>query len=115
MKVALVEAGQDRGEVAGVGDGGPARQAQRCAHLRRDDHRQRRLPETGRTTHQHVVDALARAGCLEQQEPPAHAFLADHLVQVRRRRLDDALVTVRVGLGQRPGRPSRRPRSPTRS
>ena len=59
--VALVHPGQDRGQVAGVGERRPAGQPQRRAHLGGDDHRQRGLAEPGRPGEQHVVGRPARA------------------------------------------------------
>ena len=103
--VALVEAGEDRGEVARVRDRRTAGQPQRSAHLGRDDHRQGGLAQARRAAHQHVVrHALTRPGRLEQQrELFADAFLADDLVQGARtqRCLDHALVA--LGLGRRQG------------
>ena len=63
------------------------------------------LPEAGRAGEQHVVGGAAAApGGLEHQaELVAHPVLADHLVEGARpqRRLDDPLVALGLGGGQR--------------
>ena len=90
--VALVHPGQDRGQVAGVGERRAAGDPQRGAHLGGDDHGQRGLAEAGRAGEQHVVGRpAAQPGRLEDQpELGAHALLADDLVEGARpqRRLD---------------------------
>ena len=82
--LALLEGGEDRGEVAGVLDGGAAGDADRGAHLGRDDHREGGLAEAGGAGEQHVVGGgAARAGGLQHQvELLADLLLADELVQV---------------------------------
>ena len=102
--VAVVEARQDRGEVTGVGDRRAAREPQRRAHLRGDDHRERGLAEPGRAGEQHVVGRPApAAGRLEDQpQLVAYARLPDDLVERLgpQRRLDRAVVAVGLGVGQ---------------
>ena len=56
--VALVERGQDRGEVPCPLDGRPARVPDVHAELARDDRRERRLAEAGRAVQQDVVGRL---------------------------------------------------------
>jgi hypothetical protein len=72
---------QDRGEVAGVLDRRTARHAQGATGLVRHDHRERGLPEPGRTGHQDVVGraVLHRCGLEEQVELPADLALPDEL------------------------------------
>ena len=65
--VAVVEVGEDGGEVAGAFERGPARDAQADVHLGGHDPRERGLAEAGRTGEQEVVDRLARA----RAPPPA--------------------------------------------
>ena len=112
--VALVEPGQDRGEVAGVGDRRTAGDAQRRGHLGGDDHRQRGLAEPGRPAEQHVVGGpAARSGRLQhERELLAHPVLADHLVEGPRpqRRLEGALVVVDLGVDEAAAGQVRRPR-----
>jgi hypothetical protein len=77
--VAVVQPGQDRGEVAGVGDRGAAGQAHRGRHLGGDDHRQRGLAEAGRAVEQHMVERLAAGagGLNEHRQVLARGLLAD--------------------------------------
>ena len=49
---------EDRGEVAGPLERGPARRLDARAHLGRDDAGERGLAEAGRPGEQHVVDRL---------------------------------------------------------
>ena len=58
--VAVVEVGEDRGEIAGAFEGGSARRLEPRAHLVRDDPGEARLAEPGRPREQDVVDGLAR-------------------------------------------------------
>ena len=55
--VALLEAGENRGEVTSVLDRGAGRQSQGRSHLGGDDHCQRRLAESRRARKQDVVGA----------------------------------------------------------
>ena len=75
------EARQQRGEVAGVLDRRTAREPQRPAALVRDDHRERRLAESGRTGQQDVVGGplLDARGVEQQLQLAAHLLLADEL------------------------------------
>ena len=59
--VALFEIGEQRREVAGLGDHRPGGGAEIDAQLARHDLRQRRLAEPGRPDEQHMVERLARA------------------------------------------------------
>ena len=59
--VALLEIGEQRREVAGLGDHRPGGGAEVHAELARDDLRERGLAEAGRADEQHVVERLARA------------------------------------------------------
>jgi hypothetical protein len=99
--VAVVEAGEDRRQVARVGDRGTGGQPQRRLHLGGDDHRQRGLAEPGWSREQHVVGGPPPgAGRLEHQgQLLADALLADHLVEGARpqRLLEGPLVAAGVG------------------
>ena len=57
--VALFEIGEQRREIAGLGDDGPGSGAKADAELTRDDLRQCGLAEPGRTNEQHMVERLA--------------------------------------------------------
>ena len=59
--VALFEIGEQRGEIAGLGDHRPGGGAEIDAELARHDLRQRRLAQTRRADEQHVIERLARA------------------------------------------------------
>ena len=59
--VALFEVGEERREVAGLGDHRARRGAEIDAKLARHDLRQRRLAEPGRADEQHMIERLARA------------------------------------------------------
>ena len=61
--VGVLEVGQQRGEVAGLGDHRAGGGAEADPHLARDDLRQRRLAEPGRAEEQHMVDRLAARSC----------------------------------------------------
>ena len=81
--VALVERGEDRGEVARPLDRRPARVADVHAELARDDRREGRLAEAGRAVQQDVVGRLSPAlRRLEQHvEARLDLALADVLVE----------------------------------
>ena len=81
--VALVERGQDRGEVAGPLDRGPGRVADVDPELAGDDRRERRLAEAGRAVQEDVVGRLSPAlRRLEQhREVGLDLALADVLVE----------------------------------
>ncbi len=84
--VAVVEIGEDGGEVAGPFECGPARDAQRHAELGGDDAGQRRLTGSRRSREEQMVDrlpALARRG-EEDLEVLFQALLAHELVQAAR-------------------------------
>ena len=79
-----LEAGQDRGEVAGVLDRRAAGDPQRGAHLGGDDHRQGGLAQAGRrrrAARGPAVAPRARARLEHQVELLADPLLADELVQ----------------------------------
>ncbi len=96
--VALLERGQDRGQVAGPLDGGPRRVLDVDAELAGDDRRQRRLAEPGRPVEEDVVGGLSPApGRLEQhREVRLDLALADVLVERARSQgaLDDEVTVV---------------------
>ena len=79
--VALFEIGEQRREIAGLGDHRAGGGAEIHAELARHDLRERGLAETGRTDEQHVVERLApRARRLdEDREIRARLLLADEL------------------------------------
>ena len=81
--LALVERGQQRGQVAGPLDGRAAGDAQRDAELGGDDHRHRGLAEAGRPGEQDVVrrPAAAHRPLEDELELLAHPVLADELVE----------------------------------
>ena len=81
--LALVEPGQDRGEVAGVLDGGAAGDPERAPHLGRDDHREGGLAEPGgpESSTWSGVRAAAPGGLEDQAELLADPLLADELVE----------------------------------
>ncbi len=76
--------GEDRGEVAGVLDGGARGDADGGAHLRGDDHGEGGLAEAGGAGEQHVVGggAAGAGGAQHQVELLADLLLADELTQV---------------------------------
>ena len=57
--VARLEIGELRREIARLGDDRPRGRAEIDAELARDDLRQRRLAEAGRTDEQHMIERLA--------------------------------------------------------
>ena len=84
--VAVVEVREDRGEVAGALERGPARRLDARPHLGRDDPGERGLAESGRTGEQHVVDGLTALLRRVQHDLQvlAQAGLADELVEAPR-------------------------------
>ena len=80
--VAVFEIGQQRREIAGLGDHRAGGRAEIDAELARHDLRQRRLAEPGRADEQHMVERLAAA----------LGRLDEHLEIGPRRRLADELV-----------------------
>ena len=80
--VAVFEIGEQRGEVAGLGDHRAGGRAEVDAELARHDLRQRRLAEAGRPDEQHMVERLA----------PALGRLDEHFQIGPHRRLPDELV-----------------------
>ena len=99
--VAVLEVGEQRGEIAGLGDDGPGGGAEAHAQLARHDLRQRGLAEARRAREQHVVERVAaRLGRLDEHlEVGARLLLADELAQqLRPQRL---LRVVGLALGPR--------------
>ena len=84
--VALLEIGQQRREIAGLGDHGAGGGAEIHAELAREDLRQRGLAEAGRADEQHVIERLAALarGADEDVEIGARLFLADEFVELLR-------------------------------
>ena len=82
--VAVLQVGEQRGQVAGADQRRPRGDAQPDAHLRRHDAGQRRLAEAGRPREQQVVDGLVPApGRLEHDlEVLGELGLAVELVEV---------------------------------
>ena len=82
--VVRLQVRQDPGEVARPGDHRARRQPQPGAHLARDDVREGRLAEAGRTRQEHVVERLAAAlrRREEDREVLADLRLADVLAEV---------------------------------
>ena len=66
--VAVVEVGEDGGEVAGPLERGAAGDAQADVHLGGDDPDERGLAEPGRAREQQVVGGLARARAAREQD-----------------------------------------------
>ena len=104
--VALLEVGEQRREVAGLGDHRAGGGAEVDAELARDDLRQRGLAEARRADEQHVVERLAaRArGLDEHLEVGARLRLADELVEpLRAQRGVGASSSRRSGVTRRRG------------
>ena len=81
--VAFFEIGEQRGEIAGLGDDRAGGRAEIDAELARHDLRQRRLAEPRRADEQHMVERLAAplGGLDEDLEIGAHRRLADEIVE----------------------------------
>ena len=105
--VALFEIGEQRREIAGLGDHRAGRGAEIDAEFARHDLRQRGLAEPGRADEQHMVERLvARArGLDEDAQIGARLLLADELAEPLRpqRGLRDVLVAA-LGRHQAAGR-----------
>ena len=104
--VALFEIGEQRREIAGLGDHRARGGAEIDAELARHDLRQRGLAEPGRTDEQHVVERLAaRArGLDEHAEIGARLLLADEFGQpLRAQRGSAASSSRRSGVTRRRG------------
>ena len=106
--VALVERGEDRGEVAGPLDRRPRRVADIDAKLAGDDRRQGRLAEAGRAVQQDVVGGLSPPLRGRQQHRQVRLDLALTDVFVERSRsqgaLDDPVALVDEVRCQDPGK-----------
>ena len=90
--VAVLEIGEQGGEVARLGDHRPGRGAEADAELARDDLRQRRLAEPRRAEEQDMVERVAAAlgGLDEHPQILPRRLLPDELVERLRaqRRVD---------------------------
>ena len=97
--VAVVEVGEDGGEVTGALERGAARDAQADVHLGGDDPRQRGLAEARRAREQQVVDGLAAAarGAEQDLEVLLQPRLADELVEPARPERDLLRLLHRIG------------------
>ena len=84
--VAVLEIGQQRGEVARLGDHRARGRAEADAHLARKNSGERRLAEPRRAVEQHMVERLAAAfrGVDEDAEILARRLLPDELVEAFR-------------------------------
>ena len=84
--VALLEIGEERGKIAGLGNDRAGRGAKVYAELARHDLRKRRLAEPGRADEQHMVERLlARPrGLDENGEVRARLLLADEFGEALR-------------------------------
>ena len=82
--VAVLEIGEQRGEIARLGDHRAGGGAEADAHLARDDLRQRGLAEPRRAEEQDMVERLAaRLGGLDEHaQVLARGLLADELVEM---------------------------------
>lgn len=58
QNVALLQVGEQRRQIAGLGDHRPRGRAKADAEFARDDLRQRGFPQTGGTDEQHVIERL---------------------------------------------------------
>ena len=105
--IALFKIGQQRREIAGLGDNGAGRGAEIDPQFLGHDLRQRRLAKTGRTDEQHVVERLT--GLLRSLDEHLHVrtrrTLTDELRQAQRA---DRLVHVVGALLRRQERVGRR-------
>ena len=83
QNVALFEIGQQRREIAGLGDHGTGGGAKADAEFARHDLRQRGLAEAGRTDEQHVIQRLVTLARRldEDREILARLRLADEFRQ----------------------------------
>jgi hypothetical protein len=90
--VAVLEIGEQRGEVARLGDHRTRGGAEPHPHLARDDLRQRRLAQPRRPEEQHVVERVAAATCGVDEDAQilARGLLPDEIVEAARaqRRVD---------------------------
>ena len=79
----VFEIGQQRREIARLGDHRPGGRAEADAEFARDDLRQRRLAEAGRPDEQHMIERLAaRFRRLDEHaQILARRLLADELVE----------------------------------
>ena len=89
--VALLERGQDRGQVAGALDGRARRVFDVDAQLARDDRGQGRLAQAGRPVQEDVVGGLSPAPCRLEQDRQVRLDLALADVFVERARPEGAL------------------------
>src|SRR5581483_10326783 len=73
--VAVVEVGEQRGQIAGELEGGPRRDPEADLHLVGDDAGQRGLPEPRRAREKRVVDGLPPFASSAQKDLEAFAYL----------------------------------------
>ncbi len=109
--VAVLEIGEQRRQVAGLGDDRTRRGAEIDAELARHDLRQRCLAETRRTDEQHMVERLATAlGRLDEDlEVCPRRSLADELVERLRPQRHIRVFATRLRRDQAGGKAHRRP------
>ena len=100
--VAVVEIGQDGGEVTGALERGPARDAKAHSHLRRDDPRQRGLAQPGRAREEEMVNGLAAPARRGEKdlEVLLESRLTDEFVEPARPQRD--FLRLLDGIGDRP-------------
>ncbi len=105
--VALLQRGEDRGQVTGTLDRGSGRVADVHPELPSDDRRERRLAQTGRAVQQDVIGRLVPPlGCRQQhREVRLDLALADVFVERPgpERALDDPIRLVDQVRGEHPG------------
>ena len=103
--VAVLEVGQQRGEVARLGDDRAGGGAEADAHLARDDGGERRLAEARRAVEQHMVERLAAAlgGADEHAQILARRLLADELVERARAKRRIGILGGALGRGDSVG------------
>ena len=104
--VALFQIGEQRREVAGLGDDRPGGGAEIHAELARDDLRQRGLAEAGRADEQHVIERLfARARRLdEHREVGARLRLPDEFGEPLRAQRGVRVLVAALGGDEAAGR-----------
>ena len=104
--VALFQIGEQRREVAGLGDDRPGGGAEIHAELARDDLRQRGLAEAGRADEQHVIERLFARACRldEHREVGARLRLPDELGEPLRAQRGVRVLVAALGGDEAAGR-----------